>query len=66
MSASLSPTFLASLAQVYATLRPQALSTAFLSDLAQAHATLSVGLTFGRQVPAAVFPGDSDARLENP
>jgi hypothetical protein len=40
MSASLSPTFLAELAQVYATLRPQALSAAFLSDLEQIHATL--------------------------
>src|SRR5437016_4569566 len=42
MSASLSPTFLADLAQVYATLRPQALSTEFLSDLARVHATLPV------------------------
>ena len=42
MKPGLSPTFLADLAQVYATLRPQALSAAFLSDLAQVHATLPV------------------------
>jgi hypothetical protein len=42
MSASLSPTFLSDLAQVHATLRPQALSAAFLSDLAQVHASLPV------------------------
>jgi hypothetical protein len=42
MIASLSPTFLGDLAQVYATLRPQAPSAAFLSDLAQVYATLPV------------------------
>lgn len=42
MSANLSPKFLADLAQVYATLKPQALSAAFLSDLAHVYATLHV------------------------
>src|SRR2546430_11646191 len=42
MSASLSQTFLAELAHLYITLRPQALSAAFLSDLAQVHANLPV------------------------
>jgi hypothetical protein len=42
MSASLSPTFLAELAQVYATLRLQALSAGFLSDLETVYATLPV------------------------
>ncbi len=37
---NLSPTFLADLAQMYVTLRPQALSAAFVSDLALVHATL--------------------------
>src|SRR5262245_56355407 len=36
------PEFLGDLAEVYATLRPQALSAAFLSDLAQVYATLPV------------------------
>jgi PD-(D/E)XK nuclease superfamily len=40
MSASLSPKFLADLAQVYVTLRPQALSAAFLSDLEKVYAAL--------------------------
>ncbi|MHB1424569.1 MAG: PD-(D/E)XK nuclease family protein [Gemmataceae bacterium] len=39
---SLSPKFLADLADVYATLRPQALSVSFLTDLAQVYATLPV------------------------
>lgn len=39
---AMATTFLADLAKVYATLRPQALSTAFLSDLALVHATLPV------------------------
>jgi hypothetical protein len=42
MNASVSPTFLADLAAVHATLRPPALSSAFLSQLAQVHATLPV------------------------
>jgi hypothetical protein len=42
MSASLSPKFLADLAEVHAVLRPQALPAAFVSDLAQVYATLPV------------------------
>jgi hypothetical protein len=42
MSASLSTKFLDDLAEVYATLRPQALSEAFRSDLKQVYASLPV------------------------
>jgi hypothetical protein len=42
MTATLSPTFLADLAQVHATLRTHALSAAFLSDLEKVYATLPV------------------------
>lgn len=42
MSASLSPKFLADLAEVYDALRPPPLSAAFLADLAQVYATLPV------------------------
>lgn len=42
MSENLSPAFLSNLANVYASLRPQAFSAKFLSDLEQIHAILPV------------------------
>jgi hypothetical protein len=55
LSASLSPRFLADLAQVYASLQPQPLSAVFLADLAQVYTTLPTASDADLQSLASQF-----------